>query len=532
MTLNADRTAPRTASAWKPYTRHLSHDIPAGIVVFLVALPLCLGIALASGVPLLAGLLAGVIGGLLVAVLSGSQLSISGPAAGLVVIVIEAIALLGGFEGFLTAVLVAGVLQLVLARLRAGDLGAYVPSSVIKGMLAAIGLMLIVKQVPVALGHASFSAFDSRIPDDAGLGGMLAQVGGAISGGTLTVAAVSLALLAIWETPWARAQRVLRHVPGPLVVVAWGVLYQLVTAHAAPGVALADEHLVQLPPIDGLASLGAQLVQPDFSQFANPAMYRVAITLAIVASLETLLSVEAVDKLDPMRRVAPSNRELYAQGAGNIAAGLVGALPLTAVIVRSSANINAGGRTKVSAMVHGVLLLLSVLFLSNALRWIPLAALSAILLHVGYKLARPSLFAQAWREGPSQAVPFIVTVAAILATDLLIGIAIGMAVGIGFTLRSNFHSALSLTRYEDCYLLRMHKDVSFFNKARLRHLLARVEPGSKLIIDASRCAWIDHDIEETIADFQRSARVTKIDVTFRLMPARGVPPAVAAAIHT
>ena len=513
----------------RQYARHLPQDIPAGVVVFLVALPLCLGIALASGVPLLAGLLSGVIGGLLVAVLSGSQLSVSGPAAGLVTIVVDAIATLGGFSGFLTAVVLAGVLQLVLARLRAGDIGCYVPSAVIKGMLAGIGLLLIVKQLPVALGVPSLAHVFSGIPGEVGQADSALGALGIISGSNVTVALVSLAILVLWESTWVRQRRVLRLVPGPLLVVVWGVLYQVVTVHASPDAALAGEHLVQLPAINGFASLAAQLAHPDFSQLANPAVYTVAVTLAIVATLETLLSLEAVDKLDPLRRLAPGNRELYAQGTGNIAAGLLGALPLTAVIVRSSANINAGGHTKVSALVHGLLLLGSVLLLSSALRWIPLAALAAILLHVGYKLAKPALFVDAWQKGMAQVVPFVITVGAILATDLLVGIAIGMVVGIGFTLRSNFHSALSLTRYEDCYLLRLHKDVSFFNKAQLRRLLARVEGGSKLIIDASRCEFIDHDIEEAIADYQRAARSSKIDVTFRPMPASGLPTAVAAA---
>jgi MFS superfamily sulfate permease-like transporter len=515
---SSTRSHPASPGTLHHYAHYLARDIPAGVVVFLVALPLCLGIALASGAPLLAGLMAGVIGGLVVAFFSGSQLSVSGPAAGLVVIVIEAIATLGGFSGFLVAVMLAGALQLIFACLRAGDIGSYVPSPVIKGMLAAIGLLLMIKQLPVALGVTSFDGFASRSPNEIGLTDAALHAVGIVSGGTVAVALTSLLILALWETRWVRGQPLLRAIPGPLLVVAWGALYQIFAVHAAPEAALEAAYLVQLPAVDGLGSLAAQLTRPDFSQLASPAVYTVAITLAIVASLETLLSLEAVDKLDPLRRVAPSNRELYAQGIGNIAAGFLGALPLTAVIVRSSANINAGGRTKIAAIVHGLLLLGSVLFLSNALRWIPLAALSAILLHVGYKLAKPTLFVEAWRKGPTQAAPFIITIAAILATDLLVGIAIGMAVGLAFVVRTKFHRTLSLTRYEDCYLLRLHKDVSFFNKAQLRRYLARVEPNSKLVIDTSRCRFIDLDIGETIADFLHSAPASNIAVTLRSMP--------------
>ncbi len=528
-------TAPPTPTVSIPslrdaYLRHLGRDIPAGVVVFLVALPLCLGIALASGAPLLSGLLAGVIGGVVVAMLSGSQLSVSGPAAGLVVIVVGAISTLGGFSAFLVAVMLAGMLQIVFAWLRAGDIAALVPSAVIKGMLAAIGLLLIIKQLPVALGLPSSAPLDSRLVDEAGLAEAAQQALGMVSGSNLTVAAVALAILVLWDTDFIRQRRALRALPAPLLAVLWGVLYQRFALHASPDAALAPDHLVQLPAIDGPASLLAELARPDFSALANPDLYVVALTLAIVASLETLLSLEAVDKLDPMRRVAPPNRELYAQGVGNMVAGLLGALPLTAVIVRSSANISAGGRTKVSAVVHGVLLLASVLFLSDLLRWIPLAALSAILLHVGYKLAKPALFVEAWRKGPAQALPFVVTIAAILATDLLFGIAIGMAVGIAFTLRHHAQSAITLTRYEDCYLLRLHKDVSFFHKAHLRRHLAKVEAGGKLIIDATRCERIDHDIEETLTDFQRAARVAGIDVTLRTPgPASRLPAALAAA---
>jgi MFS superfamily sulfate permease-like transporter len=503
--------------------RHLRHDLPAGVVVFLVALPLCLGIALASGVPLLAGLVSGVVGGLVVAVLSGSQLSVSGPAAGLVVIVVNAIASLGSFEAFLVAVVLAGVLQWVFGRLRAGDIGACFPSAVIKGMLAAIGLLLIIKQLPVAFGFASTPHMLQGVPHDAQALDAMALVLDSVSEAALAVAAGALLILVLWDLPAVKRLPVVGKLPGALLAVLWGVACQGFMRGVMPAEALVAHQLVSLPQVDGVGSLLAQLAGPDWSALANPQVYTVAVTLAVVASLETLLSLEAADRLDPLKRVAPPNRELQAQGVGNIVAGLLGGLPITAVIVRSSANIQAGARTRLSAMLHGVLLLVSVLLLVELLRWIPLAALAAVLLHTGWKLAKPSIAVAAWRQGLPTFVPFAVTVAAILATDLLMGILVGLATSMLFVIHANTRGALSITSREHAHLLQLSKDVSFFSKATLRRYLDRVRPGHSLTIDGARCRFIDRDIREALDDFVAHAQEQGIEVELRSMPPIDAP---------
>lgn len=513
--VSSSGAAPRGAS---DLFRHLRHDVPAGVVVFLVALPLCLGIALASGVPLLAGLVSGVVGGLVVAALSGSQLSVSGPAAGLVVIVVNAIATLGSFEAFLVSVVLAGVLQWVFGRLRAGDIGACFPSPVIKGMLAAIGLLLIIKQLPVAFGFASTPHMLEGVPRDAEALDAMALVLDSVSEAAVLVAGGALLILFLWELPAVKRLPVLGKLPGALLAVLWGVACQGFFRSAMPEEALVAHQLVSLPRVDGVGSLLSQLASPDWSALANPQVYTVALTLAVVASLETLLSLEAADRLDPLKRVAPPNRELQAQGVGNIVAGLLGGLPITAVIVRSSANIQAGARTRLSAMVHGVLLVASVLLLVELLRWIPLAALAAVLLHTGYKLAKPAIALSAWRQGAAMFVPFAVTVAAILATDLLMGILVGLVASMLFVIHANTRGALSITSRERAHLLQLSKDVSFFSKATLRRYLERVQPGHSLIIDGARCRFLDRDIREALDDFIDHARERHIEVELRSMP--------------
>ncbi len=496
------------------YFQHLGRDIPAGIVVFLVALPLCLGIAMASGAPLFAGVISGIVGGVIVAWLSGSQLSISGPAAGLTVIVLHAVEKLGSFQGFLLAVVIAGGIQLLLGFLKAGTIGAYFPSSVIKGMLAAIGLILIMKQIPHAVGYdADFEGDEAYMPADAQttLDELFLSLG-AFSLGPIIVSAVSIAILLLWETRLFKGNRILSLIPGPLVAVVWGVGFNLLTQNSTSGLSIHPEHLVSLPVIQGIEGFYHQLSLPDFSQFTNPEIYSIALTMAIVASLETLLSLEATDKLDPLKRVAPANRELKAQGVGNIISGLLGGLPMTAVIVRSSANINAGGRTKLACFFHGVLLLLSVMYLSRYLNLIPLACLASILLLTGYKLAKPKLFIEMYHKGANQLAPFVITVAAILIIDLLKGMAFGMACGLFFVIKANFHSAITLTQDGKHYLLRLHKDVSFLNKALLRQYLGRIEENSFLIIDGSKAQFIDRDIQETIQDFLNTAKDDNISV--------------------
>ncbi|CAI8743909.1 SulP family inorganic anion transporter [Methylocaldum szegediense] len=499
------------------YLSHLRNDIPAGIVVFLVALPLCLGIALASGAPLFAGIITGIVGGVVVAWASGSQLSVSGPAAGLTVIVLNAIDKLGSFQSFLLSVVIAGGLQLVLGFLQAGVIGAYFPSAVIKGMLAAIGLILILKQIPHAVGYdADFEGNEAYSqPDGHTTFSELAYSLEAISPGAVIVSVVAIGIMLLWETSLFKRNAVLGLIPGPLVAVLWGVAYNLLTMKFAPAYAIAQEHLVKLPEIQGVQGFFQQFTFPDFTQWANPEVYTVAVTIAIIASLETLLSLEAADKIDPLKRVAPTNRELKAQGLGNLISGAIGGLPMTAVIVRSSANVNAGGRTKVACFTHGVLLLLSVMFITEYLNLIPLACLAAILLLTGYKLAKPKLFKEMYAKGASQIVPFVVTIVAILATDLLKGIAVGMVVGLYYVIRTNFHAAITLTRHGNNYLLRLHKDVSFLNKALLRRYLDSVEENGYVIIDASRAQFIDQDILETIYDFVAAASDDNITVELK-----------------
>ncbi|MDF9391620.1 MULTISPECIES: SulP family inorganic anion transporter [Methylococcus] len=501
------------------YLAHLRYDIPAGIVVFLVALPLCLGIALASGAPLLSGVVAGIIGGLVVAWTSGSQLSVSGPAAGLTVIVMQGIEKLGGFEHFLLAVILAGLMQLALGFLKAGTLGAYFPSSVIKGMLSAIGLILITKQLPHAVGYGhDIMGEETYLPQDVqGTFSELLHAMGSISPGATVVSAVAIAIMVLWESRIIRSVPLLAQIPGPLVAIAWAVAFNV--SMAGSSWEIAPEHMVQLPDIRGFEDLAGRLVFPDFSRIMDPTVHTLAFTIAVVASIETLLSLEAVDKLDPLKRVAPTNRELKAQGIGNLLAGLLGGLPITAVIVRSSANINAGGRTKVACFVHGLLLLVSVSFLARYFNHVPLAVLAAILLMTGYKLAKPAMVAEMYRKGGGQFIPFAVTVMAILATDLLKGIAIGVACGLYYVIRTNFHAAISLTRHGNHYLLRLRKDVSFLNKALLREQLDQVEPDSELIIDGAYAEFVDHDILETIENFVEAARDDRIVVHLKNLKA-------------
>lgn len=489
------------------YLRHLSRDLPASIVVFLVALPLCLGIALASGAPLFAGVIAGIIGGLVVAWASGSHLSVSGPAAGLTVIIFNAIESLGSFSAFLLSVALAGILQMALGFLQAGLISAFFPAAVIKGMLAAIGLILIIKQAPHATGYdASYDGDESYMKETAESSfSELLHGFEAVSPGAIVVSVVALCILVLWENALLRNFSLVRMVPGPLIVVIWGVVYSLWSQQYLPDWAISAKHLVSLPELGSAENFIAQLHSPDFSYLGNPTVYKIALTLAIIASLETLLSIEAVDKLDPLKRIAPTNRELKAQGLGNLISGLMGGLPITAVIVRSSTNINAGGQTRMSCFLHGVFLLVSVMFLAPYLNLIPLACLAAILLQTGYKLAKPALFREYYRKGWSQFLPFAITVAAILTTDLLMGIAIGMASGIFFVLRANFHEAITLTQHGSNYLLRLHKDVSFLNKALLRTHLASIPNDAELLIDGHKALFIDHDILETLADFRLAA---------------------------
>jgi MFS superfamily sulfate permease-like transporter len=492
------------------YIRHLKDDIPAGLVVFLVALPLCLGIALASGAPLFSGLIGGLVGGLIVSWFSGSQLAVSGPAAGLTVIVFNAIETLGSFQGLLVACVLAGIIQLVLGFLRAGVIGAFFPAAVIEGMLAAIGLILIIKQIPHATGfHTHFEGDESYMHETAQSSFyefLHAFVG--VTPGSVVISVVALFIMILWGTAWFKKQKWLTLIPGPLVAVLWGVGYNMIALRFAPGWAVNNEHLVNLPVAEKATDFFNNFVLPDasyLSYLTNPHVYVVAATIAIIASLETLLSLEATDKLDPLKRLAPTSRELKAQGIGNIISGLLGGLPITAVIVRSAASINAGGKTRIACFTHGVFLLLSVMFLAHYLNTIPLACLAAILLYTGYKLANPVLFKTFYQKGMSQFLPFVITVIAILVTDLLKGMAIGMVIGLFFVIKANYHAAITLTQDGSHYLLSLNKDVSFLNKAILRRFILSIPERSTVTIDASKAQFIDHDILETIEDFLATA---------------------------
>ncbi|SDH77474.1 Sulfate permease, MFS superfamily [Paraburkholderia phenazinium] len=492
-------------------------DLLAGTVVFLVALPLCLGIANASGVEPFAGLVSGIVGGLVVAVLSGSRLSVSGPAAGLVVIVVDGIAQLGSFAAFLLAVLLSGVIQFGFGMLKAGRFAAYVPSPVIKGMLAAIGVLLIVKQLPLALGIPASHAAPAAAQNTAALG--ISTPLGSISLTAAAITLLSMAILVGWETRALRRFTLVRLIPAPLAVVLLGIGSTLLLGLLTPGLALPAEHRVALPPLESFAALQVALewvdFGPHFAQLVNPDVWRVAITLAIVASLETLLSLEAVEQIDPQRRAAPPDRELKAQGVGNLIAGAIGGLPITSVIVRSSANVHAGAQSRLSAIIHGVLLLVSVFALTSVINLIPLACLAAILIFTGFKLAKPSLFIAIARQGFAPFAPFIVTLVGVLATDLLIGIVLGILCSVLLALYANLRSPIMLAQHGDHYLLSFRKDVSFLGKVPLKHYLQQIPDGATLIVDATRADFVDHDVRELLDTFVADAPRRQIAVDVR-----------------
>ena len=404
--------------------KELKNDLPASIVVFFVAVPLCLGIALASGAPLFAGIIAGIIGGIVVGIASGSPLGVSGPAAGLAVIVLTSIGTLGGsWEAFLMAVVLAGIIQLILGYAKAGFIAYFFPSSVIKGMLTGIGLLIMLKQIPHALGWDKDTFGDTAFLQADGQNTFteIFKAFEFVTTGALIIAAVSLAILILWDTVLTKKHKIFQLLQGPIVVVLFGILMNYFYQNGILDFTLATDQVVRIPVPQSFSEFLGQFTLPDFTAITNLEVWKIAFVIAIVASLETLLCVEATDKLDPDKRITPTNRELKAQGLGNVLSGLIGGLPITQVIVRSSANINFGGKTKMSAILHGVFLLLSALTIASVLNMIPLASLAAILLMVGYKLAKPSLFKQMYKLGWEQFIPFTVTVVAILTTDLLVG---------------------------------------------------------------------------------------------------------------
>ncbi|MEM1214964.1 MAG: SulP family inorganic anion transporter [Bacteroidota bacterium] len=498
----------------KGFFSELKNDIPAGLVVFLVAVPLCLGIALASDAPLFSGIIAGIVGGTVVALLSGSPLGVSGPAAGLAAIVATAIGKLG-FEPFLLAVVIAGAMQATLGFLRAGVIGYFFPSSVIKGMLSGIGLIIILKQIPHAFGYDGDPEGDLAFqqPDGETTFSALENMFSSISPGALLISTLSLGILLLWNRPFMKKIKLFSIIQGPLVVVIAGIIIQL--GLQGSEWAISEDHLVELPVAEGWAGMADLLTFPDFSAWNNPQVWITAFTIAIVASLETLLCVEATDKLDPYKRITPTNRELKAQGAGNLVSGLLGGLPVTQVIVRSSANIQSGGKTKAAAFIHGIFLLVSVLAIPTVLNMIPLASLAAILIIVGFKLAKPSLFVAIYQQGWKQFIPFIATIVGILLTDLLIGIGIGMAVAIFYILQNNYKTPYFVDREKDgekIIHIELAEDVSFLNKANITLRLKSVPDHSHVVIDASQTLHMDYDIQEILVDFKANAAYQEIEL--------------------
>ena len=497
--------------------KNFKYDIPASIVVFLVALPLCLGIALASGAPLFAGIISGVIGGVLVGALSGSPIGVSGPAAGLAVIVLNAISDLGSFEIFLVAVILAGIIQLIMGFAKAGIIAYYFPSSVIHGMLAGIGIIIFLKQIPHAFGYDKDPEGDFEFNQIDGhntfaeLGYMLEN----ISIGVVAVSIVSLLVLILWESKLFKRLKFTKLIQGPLVVVVLGIVLGLLFDSYST-LAISNEHMVNIPIADSFAGFFDNFTFPDFSALKKPEVYTTAIVIAVVASLETLLCVEASDKLDDLKRITPTNRELKAQGIGNIFAGFIGGLPVTQVIVRSSANQQSGGKTKASTIIHGLLLIVSVVTIPAILNKIPLGVLAAILLVVGYKLAKPALFRKMFKQGPGQFIPFVVTVIGIVFTDLLVGIALGLVVAIFIILRNNYKAPYKKenegAQGAEKLRITLSEDVTFLNKASIQKALADIADNSDVVIDASSNRFMHYDVIEIIEDFQTSAVNRKINV--------------------
>ncbi len=506
--------------------KYLKNDLPASIVVFFVALPLCLGIALASGAPLFSGLIAGIIGGIVVGTASGSQIGVSGPAAGLAAIVLTAIGALGGFENFLLAVVLGGIIQLVFGILKAGIIGYYFPSSVIKGMLTGIGIIIILKQIPHFFGYdpdpeGDFAFFQV---DGENTFSEIFKALNNISPGATLVAVLGLAILILWSTVLSKKGKIFQLVQGPLVAVVVGIVFFNLTK----GNELWDissDYLVSVPVPEDASSFLAQFSFPNFEAIGNPQIWITAFTLALVASLETLLCVEATDKLDPQKRVTPTNRELLAQGTGNIISGMIGGLPITQVIVRSSANIQSGGKTKMSAIIHGFFLLISVMLIPRLLNMIPLSVLAAILFIVGYKLAKPALFKKMYDLGWKQFIPFTVTVLGIIFTDLLIGIGLGLAVGIVVILIKSYQNSHFLhiedkSNGKHRIKMTLAEEVTFFNKGAILNELDSLPRETFLELDVRKTRYLDNDIIEILDDFAFKAKERNIDI--QLISERGV----------
>ncbi len=515
-------TLPSLRDSWRS-------DLPASVSVFLLALPLCLGIALASGAPLAAGIVSGVIGGIVVGTLSNSSLMVSGPAAGLTVIVLGGIGTMGSFEQFLSAVMIGGAVQIVLSVLRAGIVGYYFPSAVIKGMLAGIGIILVLKQIPHAMGlDADFEGDESFVQANAEttfstLGSVLQQ----IQPGAVIIAVASLFVMILWHQP---SMRRLKLVPAPLVVVVLGIVANTVFARFAPDLAIGTQHLVQLPVPQQDGHLFGLFTLPDFSALMTVDAWRIGITIAVVGSLESLLSMKATDKMDPFKRESDTNRELMAQGVGNLLTGLVGGLPLSGVLVRSAANVDAGARTRWASVLQGALLLACVLAIPAVINLIPLAAVAALLLYTGFRLASPALFRTSWSLGTSQFVPFIVTLVAIVLTNPLIGVTIGLLVA-GFFILAQYlrQPALRQVSPAGAVLRRFQlpDQATFLSKANIERTLSALPDGVRVEIDGSNTSRFDYDVLESLHEFTETAKLRNID--YRLV---NVPTAAVTPIHT
>ncbi|MDI1235803.1 MAG: SulP family inorganic anion transporter [bacterium] len=490
-------------------------DFKSSIVLYLVALPLCLGIALASKAPIISGVIAGIIGGIIVGFFSGSHTSVSGPAAGLTIIVITGLKDLPDFQAFLLAVVLAGCFQFILSKLKAGVLGDFIPGAVISGMLVSIGLLLVLKQIPHALGYDFDFEGDEEFLQQDGKN-TFTEIYYAIlevNWGAVLIALLSLLILIGWGSEKLAKYSFFRLIPSQLIVVILGIGLNTIYQDFFPEMALKGFHLSDVPMID--AETLSTWNFPDFNQIGNPIVWKLAITIAFVASIETLLSIQAGDKIDHHKRTTPANRELLAQGLGNITSGFLGGLPITSVIVRTSANVNAGAKTKLSAMLHGLFLLLSVLVLTPYINLIPKAALAAILIHVGYKLSKPSIFKEEYKRNFNRFVPFIITIIAILFTDLLIGIIVGILVSLCFILISNYKTSVMLYQDHSNYLLRFNKDVSFLNKINIKKILSTIPDNSHLLIDSTKADFVDTDIIEAVDDFITAANQRKIIISVK-----------------
>jgi MFS superfamily sulfate permease-like transporter len=499
---------------------HFKTDLSAGLVVFLIALPLCLGISLASGAPLFAGIISGIIGGIVVGFLSGSQINVSGPAASVALVVLTAIGTLGSFEAVLTATILAGIFQIILGYIRAGTIAYFFPSAMIKGILASIGLILILKQIPHAFGYDGVFEGIERFmqPDGRNTFTEIFHVLNDISLGAVIITLTSLAIIILWDRPALKQYAFFKFVPSALVAVVVSIIINVIYNLNFPSLALSKNHLVQLPIAESPAEFFSFFNLPDFSLITNPDLWTVALSIAFIASLESLLSTEAGDKLDPYKRKTSTNRELKAQGAANIVAGLIGGLPITAVIVRTSANVTSGGRTPLSTITHGTLMLICVIAIPRLLNMIPLASLSAVLFVVGYKLTSFPLYRNMFRAGRRQFVPFIVTILAVMFSDLITGIIIGGVVSVFVLLRDNYKTPYFYNKAEhvkgEKIFLTLSEEVTFLNKASIMLTLDHLPANSEVVIDASRSVNIDADVLEIFEEFRNTAAYKNIKLEF------------------